>query len=205
MHSSWYWRKIIELKNDLKCKITPRDFMAETCKIAEVYKILTAPTESYHWSKQVWSRLNIPKHSFLIWLAVQDRLKTRERLFRFNVAAEATCILCNDLNENTSHLFFDCKFSQSCLSQIKVWLNWRVVSVSLQGLLRWINRSKASKFRRGIFSGTIAALVYHIWKARNLKLWQANTIDPDQVVQEVKWQVKTRITYVMPKQVLNTD
>ncbi|KAM6580321.1 hypothetical protein CsatA_004095 [Cannabis sativa] len=45
--------------------------------------------------------------------------------------------------------------------------------------------SKASRFKRGVFAAEIGALVYHIWKARNLKLWQANTIDPDQKSQEM--------------------
>uniref|UniRef100_A0A803Q7H7 Reverse transcriptase zinc-binding domain-containing protein n=1 Tax=Cannabis sativa TaxID=3483 RepID=A0A803Q7H7_CANSA len=203
--SSWYWRKMVELKDEWKEQVDYNQFTAQNCKVSEVYKVLTAADDLCHWSKQVWSRMNIPKHSFLLWLAMLDRLKTKQRLVKFQITADAQCILCEDSEETAPHLFFCCKFSQDCLRQIKEWLCWRAATTSLQNVLRWINRAKISKFRKAVYAAAIAALVYHIWKARNCKIWQGSSSQVQQLAQEVKWQIKTRITCVMSKTVAKID
>ncbi|KAJ0969747.1 hypothetical protein J5N97_022624 [Dioscorea zingiberensis] len=62
------------------------------------------------WSKLVWSRSNLPKHSFIFWLALLNRLQTRDKLCKWNVTNSLTCPLCNNEREEISHLFFCCKF-----------------------------------------------------------------------------------------------
>ncbi|KAF4371277.1 hypothetical protein F8388_023437 [Cannabis sativa] len=54
----------------------------------------------FHLSKQVWCRLNVPKHNFILWIAVQNKLRTRDRLQRFNIAADSCCLLCNTATES---------------------------------------------------------------------------------------------------------
>ncbi|KAM6567268.1 hypothetical protein CsatA_026396 [Cannabis sativa] len=201
IQSSWYWKKLVELKNEWKDQINTSQFAAGNYKISDVYNHMTIGNQVCHWSKQVWSRMNIPKHSFLLWLAVQDRLKTRRRLVRFQIATDAQCILCNESDETAEHLYFCCKFSKECLEQVKAWLGWGATTISLQEIIRWINRAKKSKFRKAVYTAATAALVYHIWKTSNCILWQGNNTQMEQMIQEVKWQVKTRITCVMPKTV----
>ncbi|KAM6577364.1 hypothetical protein CsatB_029201 [Cannabis sativa] len=142
-----------------------------------------------------------PTYCFLLWLAVQDRLKTRQRLVRFQIATDAKCILCNESDETTEHLYFCCKYSKECLEQVKAWLGWGATTKSLQEIIRWLNRAKKSKFRKAVYAAATAALVYHIWRTKNCILWQGNNTQMQQMIQEVKWQVKTRITCVMPKKV----
>ncbi|KAF4365796.1 hypothetical protein F8388_003465 [Cannabis sativa] len=43
-------------------------------------------------------RFIVPKHRVIIWLALRDRLPTRDRLSRFGRIPDSTCLLC----ENTS-------------------------------------------------------------------------------------------------------
>ncbi|XP_060969974.1 uncharacterized protein LOC133037150 [Cannabis sativa] len=106
--SSWYWRKLVELKDEWKEQINHTQFTAQSYKISKVYKLLTTANDQCHWSKQVWSRMNIPKHSSLLWLAMLDRLKTRQRLVKFQITTDAQCILCDASEETVSHLFFCC-------------------------------------------------------------------------------------------------
>ncbi|XP_062109388.1 uncharacterized protein LOC133820007 [Humulus lupulus] len=167
--------------------------------------MLTQVQEKFHWSKAVWGRFNIPKHSFILWLAVQHRLKTRDRLSRFNIAEDSACLLCAGAEESGTHLFFECSFSQECLYQMKTWLGWQAHTEALQGLLRWIDRSRRSRFQKKVLAASIASLVYHVWQARNSKLWHSSIISPTLLVQEARWQLKTRITCIMPKQIDQVD
>ncbi|XP_062094314.1 uncharacterized protein LOC133800371 [Humulus lupulus] len=121
VHGSWYWRKVVAIKDQVKTLVDLVLFPQRKYKIAEGYRLLSPVHEQVNWSKEVWGRLNNPKHSFMLWLAIQDRLKTKARLYRFNVLLEARCQFCKVADETTTHLFFDCPFSSECLQQVKSW------------------------------------------------------------------------------------
>ncbi|XP_062088788.1 uncharacterized protein LOC133795351 [Humulus lupulus] len=196
---------MVNIKDEIKQLLDPVQFTLNTYQISSGYKLLNQVHKSFHWSKEVWCRLNIPKHSFVLWIAIQNRLKTRERIRSFNITEDSTCILCNGADETVDHLFFGCSFSQDCLQQLKNWLGWRAHIESLHGLLRWVERSKKSKFQKNVLAASVASLVYHLWQARNNKLWQSSIVSPKLLVQEEKWQIKTRITCVMPRHVAQAD
>ncbi|XP_030483344.2 uncharacterized protein LOC115699938 [Cannabis sativa] len=146
-----------------------------------------------NWSHEVWNRLNIPRHSFCLWITIQDRLKTRERLYKHNIIAEDYCLFCMDHPETTEHLFFSCPFSTIYLSQVKAWLGWRVETIDLSRLCRWLERAKMSKFWKAVITAAVAALVYNVWKNRNDLIWNSRRIAQDVVVRAIKEDVKNRV------------
>ncbi|KAM6551894.1 hypothetical protein CsatB_001702 [Cannabis sativa] len=83
--------------------------------------------------------------------------------------------------------------------ELKQWLNWHAKSSCVQGLLRWIGRSKMSSFKKQVYASSLAALVHRIWLARNDKMWNQQDVSVHQICQQVSWQVKTRISCVKPK------
>ncbi|GKV02273.1 hypothetical protein SLEP1_g14730 [Rubroshorea leprosula] len=64
------------------------------------------------WHKLVWFPQSIPKHSFIWWLAVLDRLTTRARQKKWPPTLTDTCVLCNNHSETTEHLFFKCYYAR---------------------------------------------------------------------------------------------
>lgn len=46
------------------------------------------------WSRFVWSRYTQLKHRIIMWLAMQDRLKTRLRLKNMNLCVDDSYIIC---------------------------------------------------------------------------------------------------------------
>ena len=161
--------------------------------IAKGYKLLQGSQRSIFWSMQVWNRGNIPKHSFIFWLAMQKRLLTKDRLLRFLTIADANCGLCNAQIETVQHLFFDCSWSQSCLQEIKSWLGWKAEGKTLDNLVRGLQRSKVSKFKKNVHSISLAALVYMIWLTRNRVVWEKKLIPKGEIVALIKQTVKERV------------
>ncbi|XP_062118628.1 uncharacterized protein LOC133832277 [Humulus lupulus] len=106
---------IVAIKDKVKTLVDLALFTQGRYKIAEGYKLLCPVHDRVNWSKEVWGRLNTPKHSFVLWLAIQDRLKTKARLYRFNVLADARCQFCTVEDETIAHLFFECPFTSDCL------------------------------------------------------------------------------------------
>lgn len=47
----------------------------------------------------------------IAWLAIKERLNTRDRLAKFGLCADPRCVLCGINDESHNHLFFDCEFS----------------------------------------------------------------------------------------------
>ncbi|KAK6781874.1 hypothetical protein RDI58_019670 [Solanum bulbocastanum] len=54
----------------------------------------------------VWMSMALPKHRFLMWLAVQGRLLTQERKLRLQIQVDDTaCCLCAEKMGNTGSYF----------------------------------------------------------------------------------------------------
>ncbi|XP_062103617.1 uncharacterized protein LOC133814705 [Humulus lupulus] len=204
LQSSWYWKKIVKLKDQFK-NLSSLQMLTNGYQIRKGYQMLCPITDHVHWCKEVWGRLNIPKHSFILWLSVQNRLKTKERLQRFNIISNSNCLLCNSHTETVSYLFFGCGISVICLRHVQHWLGWYVNATSLVDVLRWIERAKISKFRKLMYSAAIAAVTYQIWRGRNEVLWLHKHFYTDVVVQSIQVNVKNRVCYRWPKKVSQKD
>nr|XP_009781722.1 PREDICTED: uncharacterized protein LOC104230578 [Nicotiana sylvestris] len=64
--------------------------------------------DSWSHGRWVWDRNNIPKHSFICWLAMHRRLLTRERLATLGICQKDHCVICGEEAETIDHLFFEC-------------------------------------------------------------------------------------------------
>lgn len=62
------------------------------------------------WSKLVWYKRALPKHSFFCWLVLLDRLSIRSRLHRQTQTIPSDCLFCG-AGESKYHLFFERQFS----------------------------------------------------------------------------------------------
>ncbi|XP_030502749.2 uncharacterized protein LOC115717921 [Cannabis sativa] len=176
-NSSWYWCKIAEARDKVKQLMNINTFSSNQYSIAAGYKLIQGNFEHFFWCKGSWSRLNVLKHSFIV---------------------------CSD-KETADHLFFACRFSLEVLQQVKLWLDWRVASSSLQALVRRVDRGKYSKFRKQVYYAAIAASVYSVWQNRNAQIWNSHMHTVGSLMQQIKWILKHRIASVMPGKVAEKD
>lgn len=65
-----------------------------------------------HWHKAVWFKGATPKFAFIVWIAIQGRLSTGERMKMWNENVDTTCVLCQEPLETRDHLFFECSYSK---------------------------------------------------------------------------------------------
>ena len=79
------------------------------------------------WSRVVWFRKSIPRHSFLLWMSIQGGLCTQDSLMRLSISTCSRCILCGCSSEDIDHLFFKCFFSSRVWSSVLAMcgLHWR--------------------------------------------------------------------------------
>ena len=114
---TWELREITYLLNQVQPHQSRPDRVEWTISTTKKYNAANAwqhirsQKEVAAWHKLTWFPKHIPKHSFILWLAIRGRLTTRDKLLQWGKIDRATCLLCDAADENLSHLFFLCSFS----------------------------------------------------------------------------------------------
>ncbi|XP_010687128.1 uncharacterized protein LOC104901274 [Beta vulgaris subsp. vulgaris] len=206
-HASWAWKYICQAKNMMTEKINGSQWLINgQFSIKQYYQILLKGSRQVNWARYLWNRYSIPKHRLIMWLAIQNRLKTRQRLKQMKICMDDQCLLCQQQPETITHLLFECKFSELCISQVLQWLGvtWRPRNLTQP--CRWtMNRYKGNRTRKMVLLAAIAATVYVIWRNRNSAHWDQMIMTISKAVQETKMNVKLRITQILSAKVTEID
>ncbi|XP_062104281.1 uncharacterized protein LOC133815458 [Humulus lupulus] len=185
---------MVAVKEMFKAKIDMASFAALNFSIKVSHDLLFDSPLKVHWAKFVWERFSVPKHRFVLWLAMLQRLRTRIFIQKYNSAIDPSCLFCGDYDEDVHHLFFQCKYSRQCLLQVKEWLGWKVKTEDYENLLQWIGKtSRWSRFQKSTLIAVIASLIYHIWRVRNDTLWSQKVWSIAHTVQAIQKDIRLRI------------
>lgn len=122
--NSGVWRILCKIKSVLIGAYTSNLWLNDTQEysVKEGYKWLQGNYETVPWHYWVWNSTNIPKNSFVSWLAVLDKLRTRTSLARARLCNNTECLLCDSGEDSCQHLFFQCTYSDKVRRFILVWL-----------------------------------------------------------------------------------
>ncbi|GJR82224.1 reverse transcriptase zinc-binding domain-containing protein [Tanacetum coccineum] len=170
-----------------------------TKQVWEDYKIQHPKVD---WRSLVWFSQNIPSHAFVLWMAIQKRLMTQDRIYQWNIDNSMKCSLCSSCMDSHDHLFFQCSFSSAIWVIVKeksyidnLKSNWDD-SVSSMALFN----KKAIKdiVRRLVFG----AFVYYIWQERNKRQFSIEKRSAVIIADIILENVKLRL---MSLSVLNSD
>ncbi|GFZ12259.1 hypothetical protein Acr_23g0006440 [Actinidia rufa] len=122
------------------------------------------------WPKLVWQTSIIPKHSFILWLGLKDRLLTRDKLQGY--IEDQTCPLCGEMEETIDHLFFQC----------------RVGRQEARG-----TGAQAKAKRIGL-----ACTVYYLWEARNERIFEGKIKHPRAIIRCIQIQAYRVLYNIFP-------
>ncbi|XP_058752756.1 uncharacterized protein LOC131625935 [Vicia villosa] len=138
-------------------------------------------------SQELWKKVwNAPIHTRIkhfLWRLACNILPTKTNLQKKGIALEETCGLCHQGNESTNHLFTQRDFAR------------RVFFASVLGYhSNGTNDTNALLFEMlsncNVFFVQVSCyLLHHIWKARNLRLYQQKDVDPVKVAMEARYAV----------------
>jgi hypothetical protein len=143
---------------------------------------------------QVWAP---SRAKFFVWLIVQNRVWTVDRLLQRQWPNECFCLLCIRNLETATHLLRDCEFSKLVWSQISEWASlpgfhpcrWRedCRMVSWYGDL---SGSLPTEKAKGAKSRTVL-VCWMLWCERNRRIFEGVERCPDQItamIQADAWQ-----------------
>lgn len=165
----------------------PSQFIA-----SKTWQTLNPAPPPVPWQQSIRFKVRIPKHAFQAWVTVLNRLPTRDRLRQWGSNISATCLLCNNHDEDQDHLFFRCSFS---------WEVWDVFfshasfnpPLQFEAIINWLPSSSPNRKLRTICNLLIQALVYAFWKERNPRLHTSKSRTSLLIVKECKVTLKAKL------------
>lgn len=160
-----------------------------------MWKYMMSSETEVNWYKVVWFSNFIPRHAFILWLLIHERLPTQDIIIKWNPDKNMKCSLCGKVTDSHDHLFFKCNYSS------KVWHKARVVS-RIQCLVEeWkpiLEELIAMPNRRNIWivvkKVVFAACVYFLWQERNLRQFQDSKREWDVLWKLIEETVKLKLS-----------
>ncbi|XP_039067636.1 uncharacterized protein LOC120213607 [Hibiscus syriacus] len=138
------------------------------------------------WKKIIWFPLHISKHGLISWMALLDRLPTKDRLLRMGLINDrllcmglindCQCMFCDEPLEIRDHLFLNCPMADYLWNSIFSLSGLRFRTRSWDSFLAWAcSYRKGKSLLTSIMKLALNDLIYFIWEERNKKLFQGRS------------------------------
>nr|XP_009593980.1 uncharacterized protein LOC104090562 [Nicotiana tomentosiformis]XP_016443089.1 PREDICTED: uncharacterized protein LOC107768474 [Nicotiana tabacum] len=146
----------------------------------------------------IWSKFAQPKHRLIAWLATKKRMLTKERLGQMRITVtDMACCLCDDQAIETSqHLFGNCPWIQGIRRSLLQWTDTQLHAGEPKLVFDSIRRKHWQKLKKEVMAAIWGATIYHIWTAKNKKLFQNGNVQVDTIVTQIKKEIKERISMI---------
>lgn len=159
---------------------------------SKTWETLYPATVSVPWHKTIWFKTRIPKHAFLSWVAILNRLPTKDRLQQWGLNISPTCLLCDVSDESRDHIFFACPYSQ------EVWTTFFTAPVfsppsGFEAIIAWLPSAAGNPQLKDICCFLVQAILYVMWRERNLRLHTSTSKPSFTLVREVKVLMKAKL------------
>ena len=146
--ASWVVKKICMAIDKLAHQVQHRKYM-----ICEVYKAQPTQDNSVPQTSFLQNRTSIPRARFVLWLALQNKLKTKDKLFKIGIVEDNNCPMCVLTAKTIEYMFFKCTFSSRCVEEVNSQLGILIPNSS--GNRFAIKKWKTSHFQRKVVISVI--------------------------------------------------
>jgi len=115
-----------------------------------------------------------------MWLLTQRRIKCRSVLLKKHIVDSATCEICNTSDESPEHIIHGCTIGR------EIWQCLGLQSIISMDMtqLHTVSNCNATPIQE--FPSFIALVCWHIWKARNAKIFSNEAHSVDRVLCDCK-------------------
>lgn len=149
-------------------------------RLTLVYDSLRVQRNDVRWETLVWSRMHIPKTSFVSWLVCHSKLATTDRVARFCDIADSTCVLCGEAAETQEHLFFHCSYAFAVLQKT---LHSVGLEAGLRSLEEWITCFHQAWNQGSLLlqlrAAAMCCTIYCLWQVRNEIIFTHKSVSSD--------------------------
>ena len=114
------------------------------------------------WHYTIWFPQAIRRHAFIVWLTIQDRLVTQDKLLKWGLTNSNSCVFCRANVEDMNHLFFGCHFTAGIwLRILRLCWNTRIPR-NWENEFLWVIAAKGKSFCSITKRIAWGATIYHL-------------------------------------------
>ncbi|XP_071739340.1 uncharacterized protein [Rutidosis leptorrhynchoides] len=198
-NASWSWRMLLSIRDVIRGHFYHRvgndcilwkanDGNLSEFSVNIVWETIRPRRDLVAWYYMVWYPQCIPRHSFLLWLFIGERLKTQDKIKSWEIDANKPllCPLCQLVPDSHDHLFFSCPFAKDVWILIKAHMNVPFMCDGWRDIVALISPfSKRNLSRFIIVKLLFSASVYLIWQVRNRRLFKKGSKTVYQVYRDI--------------------
>ncbi|XP_019238100.1 PREDICTED: uncharacterized protein LOC109218205 [Nicotiana attenuata] len=183
--ASWMVQKIMtvagpkpQLQGDKsKCSVIKQLYLQQLGSLAKV-----------EWKATMFKNLARPKVMFAMWLIIQERMMTIDRLIKRNINVDPICIFCGIHPETHAHLFCECTVTTGLWAEIFNWLHIQMQIKTWDHLVSWFVEKTKKKFVEGqLLRLVLAETLYSIWTKRNHRIFDKVNRDSKSIIREIAY------------------
>lgn len=162
-------------------------------KTHKLYALLRPQAPKVDWRRLICNNTATPCSVFITWLALNNKLMTRDRLSLWFQGCSVICPLCNIENESVSHLFFQWDYSAAVWMRALHLLHIQRPVLQLEQEVQWLSRFCRSKnIRHKICMMLFSECLYGIWLQRNSMVFQHSCKPPDVVFRDAVFRMSCK-------------
>ena len=152
-----------------------------------------------NWSRGVWFPYSTPKYSFLVWVAIRNRLQTCDRIKQWDSSVNGLCVLCQVEQESCQHLFFACRYSAKVWKKLVEGLMYANYTEIWREIIEFISQPREKSTEMFLIRYTFQALVHSLWRERNDRRHGEQLKDENIMVKMVDKQIRLKLLLVKGK------
>ena len=198
--SSWNWKKLLQLRNlasrfiEVKNGAEVWKFPGSKYSAETIWKEIRPKQDKVPWARFLWSTMVIPKHTFISWMAILNRLPTMDRLIAWGMNVRGTCCNCQKEEETRDHLFFGCSYAKNIWKEILQLCGLHRDVRPWEEELTWaVQRIKGKVLISIVLKIAWRAFIYFVWRKRNRRLHNELAETPLQLLERVKDVVRIKL------------
>ena len=159
---------------------------------SKTWKQIRSRKATVFWNKVVWFTQAVPRFSFIVWLAVKNRLSTGDRMRAWGI--QQACVLCGEIDETRDHVFFAYPYSFTVWGMVAHRLTGAQTGPDWITTLQFISMNSLQIMDRILLKMKFQTSIYHLWKERNERRHHTGFRTVDQLVKTIAKTVRNRIT-----------
>nr|XP_009625589.1 uncharacterized protein LOC104116442 [Nicotiana tomentosiformis] len=174
----------MEAREDMK--LIQNDTAIKKSITSLVYKQLLPNNARVPWKYFMYRNDARPKAKIIMWLGLQGKLITTDRLIRWGMNVEGKCSLCQAQEETRDHLLAECEYSKRHWEKTMQWIqHQRCKHIQWKHHLEWaIESAKGRSPQAQIFRMAYAECLYAIWMERNYKIFEKKSRNWEAIARE---------------------
>lgn len=186
--SSWVVRKILGMKTHLLQLAQGESWIrSDHFSVRKLYLDMCGQQERVSWAKMMCQNSAPPKHLFISWLLLNDRLATCQYLQKLGVQVDSVCALCQQEEETVQHLFFSCRISSYIWREVMAWSGVSRTAAAWSLEYEYlVSHCSNNSGKQRMYRCVTAVLIYLIWRERNHRRMKGITTHEDSIIHQCK-------------------